>query len=157
MTVLDVELIGSTIASDMEDVETDTEISVLAETFFILPVSLTVNGKDVFGYRELQTGSYHRKAFLPVLSIVVYWPDALDRLSKEGQAKIFLADAGDMIITLKNGRVKIRTSANPQIEHEEDYSEFDSSLRASTADLVKELKERIPKLFENHDIHLLNL
>jgi hypothetical protein len=157
MTVLDVKLIGSTLASYMDRVEPDTELGLLTETFFFLPVSLTVNGKDVFGYREMQSGSYHREIFLPILSIVVYWPDALDQLSKEGQAKILLADSGDMTITLKNGRVKIRTRANPHIEHDADHSEFDSSLRASISDLVKELKERIPRLFENHDMRLLNL
>jgi hypothetical protein len=101
MTVLNVELIGSTLASDMADVEPGTEIGVLTETFFFLPVSLTVNEQDVLGYRDMQTGSYYREITLPVLSIVVYWPNALDELSKEGQAKILLADYGHMQLKLK--------------------------------------------------------
>lgn len=36
---------------------------------------------------SLETVSYHRKTFPPVLGIVADWPDAIDKLSEEGQAK----------------------------------------------------------------------
>jgi hypothetical protein len=59
MTVLDVKIIGSTIASDMADVEPDTSLAALTETFFFLLVSLTVNGRDV-----LRTSSFGHMRFL---------------------------------------------------------------------------------------------
>ena len=127
-------------------------IDVISETCFFLPVRLIVNNKDLFQRKHSVREEVNNWIDLPAFSLLIDWQSRVDSLLKTGKEKIFLADAGQMIIIYEGGLVKIRTNFN-DIEVEEDYGDFCDAIKLAIRNLTKELKGKIPEVFQNQEIN----
>ncbi len=137
---------------DIEGIDRAHLIDVISETCFFLPVRLVVSNEDLFKRKHSVTGEINNWIDLPAFSLIFDWINRIDSLLKTGQEKIFLSDAGQMIITHKGGLVKIRTNFN-NIEVEENYRDFYDAVKLSIGNLTEELKSKIPRLFQNQEIN----
>jgi hypothetical protein len=137
---------------DIGEIEKAYLIDVVSETCFFLPVRLTVNKKDLFQTKHFVTGKISNWIDLPAFNLIINWRARIDSLLKTGKEKIFLADAGEMIITYEGGLVRIMTNFN-DIAVEENYEDFYDAVGLGIRNLTEELKRQIPMVFQNQEIN----
>ena len=141
-------------STDIEGVESSMLLDVISETCFFLPVRLMVNGEDIFQGKNIKTKEVRTRIELPAFGLLLNWKGTLKRLPNKGRERIFLADAGQMMLERDNKEVKITTSFNNVIVST-NYDEFYSSVAKSIDRLFKDLRDKFPDVFVLEELRIL--
>jgi hypothetical protein len=135
---------------DLEDFSSEVPLSVISETFFLLPTQFNVNGKEIFEFKNKVSNETFLTLNLPVFSLLFDWMEKLEKLPFEKRVKILLAEAGQLNIVYEDGMVTITTNFN-NVVAVENYEVL--LMRSSDlTNLLNSLKKEIPTVFLHKEI-----
>ncbi len=138
-------------STDVETIDKDYFLEIISETCFFLPVRLCVDDKDIFQMCKINSEEVRNWIFLPAFSIILNWKKNLENLLLTGKERIFLADAGQMIILKSHDQLTISTNFN-DVSVITSYNSFVSGINESISNLSGEIKNKFPDIFDQEEL-----
>ncbi len=138
-------------STDVETIDIDYFLEIISETCFFLPVRLCVDGKDIFQMCKINSEEVRNWIILPAFSIILNWKKSLENLLLTGKERIFLADAGQMILLKSHDQLTISTNFN-DVSVITSYNSFVSGIYESISNLSGEIKSKFPDIFDQEEL-----